>query len=86
MDEATEAAYENPAHAAARSIAPTPGAPISSPTRQATEGMDSGAVEVPQMTRSTEAPLDPGVLQGLLRGLDGERRGVLAFAPRSGAP
>src|SRR4028119_1427627 len=40
-------------------MAPTPAAPTLSPTRHATEGMDSGAVEVPQTTRSMVSPSMP---------------------------
>src|SRR5215203_1587698 len=78
IDDATEAAYEYPAHAAARSIAPAPGAPISSPTRQATEGMDSGAVEVPQITRSTDLPSTPACSRALF---EASTASVAAFSP-----
>src|SRR4028118_1158439 len=40
-------------------MAPTPAAPTLSPTRHATDGMDSGAVEVPQTTRSMVSPSMP---------------------------
>src|SRR5215210_90632 len=78
MDDATEAAYEKPAHAAARSIAPAPGTPISSPTRHATEGIDSGAVEVPQMTRSTESPATPACSRACF---EASTASVAAFSP-----